>query len=84
MIVEMDHPKIGRMKSLGLPVKSSGELLAIRHAAPWLGQHTDEILREFGYAERDLAAMHAEGALYDKYRDEPPAQRAPADKVTAQ
>ena len=37
MVVEIDHPKIGRMKSLGIPVKSTGELLAIRKPAPWLG-----------------------------------------------
>ena len=36
MVVEIDHPKIGRMKSLGIPVKSTGELLQIRRAAPWL------------------------------------------------
>ena len=30
MVVEIDHPKIGRMKSLGIPVKSTGELLSIR------------------------------------------------------
>ena len=83
MVVEIDHPKIGRMKSLGLPVKSTGELLAIRHAAPWLGQHTDEVLKEIGYHERDIQALHAEGVAYDKYREGEPEKPA-AERVTAE
>ena len=55
MVVEFDHPIIGRMKSIGLPVKSTGELTTIRHAAPWLGQHSEEVLREIGYAPEDVA-----------------------------
>ncbi|HYC46149.1 MAG TPA: CoA transferase [Burkholderiales bacterium] len=82
MVVEMDHPKIGRMKAMGIPVKSTGELLAIREPAPWLGQHTDEVLKAVGYGAKDIEALHADGVLYDKYRD--PAVKPQADKVTAQ
>ncbi len=39
MVVDMDHPIIGSMKTIGLPIKSTGELTAIRKPAPWLGQH---------------------------------------------
>ena len=69
MVVEIEHPKIGRMKSLGLPVKSTGDLVQIRFAAPWLGQHSDEILKSIGYADTDIAALHAGGVIYDKYRE---------------
>lgn len=69
MVVEIDHPKIGRMKSLGLPVKSSGELLAIRRPAPWLGQHTTEALRAAGYADEDINALFDAGVIYDKFRE---------------
>lgn len=68
MVVDIEHPKIGPMKTLGLPVKSTGELTAIRRAAPWLGQHTTEILKAAGYADGDIDAMYADGVLYDKYR----------------
>ncbi len=68
MVVEYDHPKIGRMKSLGIPVKSSGELTAIRRSAPWLGQHTEETLRGLDYRDAEISALFAEGVLYDKYR----------------
>ena len=41
MVVDIEHPKIGPMKTIGLPLKSSGELTAIRKPAPWLGQHSE-------------------------------------------
>ncbi len=69
MVVEIDHPKIGRMKSLGIPIKSTGELLAIRRPAPWLGQHSVEVLKEAGYGSSELDQLFAEGVLYDKYRE---------------
>ena len=69
MVVEIDHPKIGRMKSLGLPVKSTGDLTAIRTAAPWLGQHSDEVVKSAGYGASEIEQLYADGVLYDKYRE---------------
>lgn len=68
MVVEIDHPKIGRMKTLGLPLKSSGDLTAIRMAAPWLGQHSEKVLRDIGYAQADIDALFEGGVVFDKYR----------------
>ncbi len=69
MVVEIDHPKIGRMKSLGLPIKSTGELTSIRTAAPWLGQHTHEVLQDLGYANANIAVLFNGDVVYDKYRE---------------
>lgn len=71
MVVELDHPKIGRMKTLGMPIKSTGELTAIRNPAPWLGQHSAEVLLSIGYAGADIDALFAGGVVYDKYRENP-------------
>lgn len=68
MVVEIDHPRIGRMKMLGLPVKASGEFAAIRTPAPWLGQHTGQVLRGLGYSDDEIAALYAQKVIYDKYR----------------
>lgn len=67
MVVEIDHPRIGRMKMLGLPVKASGEFAAIRTPAPWLGQHTGQVLRGLGYSDDEIAALYAQKVIYDKY-----------------
>jgi crotonobetainyl-CoA:carnitine CoA-transferase CaiB-like acyl-CoA transferase len=68
MVVEMDHPKIGRMKSLGLPLKSTGDLTAIRAPAPWLGQHSAETLRSLGLSAAEIDALFENGVVYDEYR----------------
>lgn len=69
MVVEMDHPVIGRMKTIGMPIKSTGELTAIRKPAPWLGQHSAEVLGAIGYAGADIDALFADGVVYDKFRE---------------
>ena len=69
MVVDMDHPIIGRMKTIGLPLKSTGDLTAIRKPAPWLGQHSAEVLRTLGFAGADIDALFASGVIYDKFRD---------------
>jgi formyl-CoA transferase len=58
MVVEVDHPVIGRMKTLGVPIKLSETPGAVTRAAPTLGQHSDEILCELGYAPAEIADFH--------------------------
>lgn len=68
MVVEVDHPKIGRMKTLGLPIKSTGELTEIRKPAPLLGQHSAEVLAELGYRDDEIEALFAGGTVFDSSR----------------
>ena len=68
MVVDMDHPVIGPMKTLGMPIKSTGELTAIRKPAPWLGQHSAEVLRSLGCDSADIDALFESGVVYDKFR----------------
>ena len=67
MVHDIDHPIIGPMKTLGLPIKSSGELNTIRLPAPWLGQHSKEILVQLGYSNDEIQALFAQGAVFDQY-----------------
>lgn len=69
MIIEVDHPKIGRMKNMGSPVKTSSEFTRIRMPAPWLGQHSSEVLKNLGYSAEQIAALYAQEVVYDKYRE---------------
>jgi crotonobetainyl-CoA:carnitine CoA-transferase CaiB-like acyl-CoA transferase len=68
MVVDIDHPKIGPMKTLGLPIKSSGELTAIRAPAPWLGQHSEEVLRGIGYDAAGIGSLFDDGVVFDRCR----------------
>ena len=67
MVHDIEHPIIGAMKTLGLPIKSSGELNSIRMPAPWLGQHSTEVLRQLEYSTDQIQALFAQGAVFDQY-----------------
>jgi crotonobetainyl-CoA:carnitine CoA-transferase CaiB-like acyl-CoA transferase len=47
-IVEFDHPALGRVLFPGYPVHFSEAFAGTRTAAPELGEHTEEVLREIG------------------------------------
>ncbi|HYB55937.1 MAG TPA: CoA transferase [Alphaproteobacteria bacterium] len=44
MVVEVEHPSAGRMKTLGVPIKLSETPGSVRRPAPRLGEHTAEVL----------------------------------------
>ena len=59
MAVEVEHPRAGRSRVLGIPVKLSSTPGSIRRPAPTLGQHTDEVLKELGYDAAAVANLKA-------------------------
>jgi len=63
MVVDVEHPLIGPMKTLGIPVKLSETPGAITRAAPTLGQHSEEILAELGYSDSEIAGLRAERVI---------------------
>ena len=63
MVVQTDHPTLGRLRTLGTPLKMSRTPPRPGRAAPLLGQHTDEVLREAGYTPGELAAFRAAGLI---------------------
>lgn len=67
MIAEMDHPIIGEMKTIGPPTKFSGLDFTVRGPAPWLGQHTAEVLREAGVSDADIAAAFTDAVAFDAH-----------------
>jgi len=64
MIVEYEHPTAGSVRTLGLPIQFSGTPGDVRLPAPLLGEHSDEILSEFGgYTSGEIAALQAQGVI---------------------
>jgi crotonobetainyl-CoA:carnitine CoA-transferase CaiB-like acyl-CoA transferase len=54
MVVETDHPTLGRIRTLGSPIKMSETPPIAGRRAPLLGEHTREVLREIGYDQGDI------------------------------
>jgi crotonobetainyl-CoA:carnitine CoA-transferase CaiB-like acyl-CoA transferase len=63
MVVDVPHSTVGSVKTLGVPVKFSQTVAAIRRGAPVYGQHSREILSEYGFADDEIAAFEKDGAL---------------------
>jgi crotonobetainyl-CoA:carnitine CoA-transferase CaiB-like acyl-CoA transferase len=63
MVVEVNHSRVGRTRALGTPVKFSKTPTQIRRAAPVLGEHTREILGEFGYGEAEINQLVTDGDI---------------------
>jgi crotonobetainyl-CoA:carnitine CoA-transferase CaiB-like acyl-CoA transferase len=62
MVVELDHPRAGATRALGLPIKLSASPGKVARPAPLLGQHTREVLAEFGFAASEIEALVDSGA----------------------
>ena len=64
MIVEQDHPRLGKVRLPDLPFRFSAIERAVPAPAPDLGQHNADIAREMGFAEAEITEMLETGALH--------------------
>jgi crotonobetainyl-CoA:carnitine CoA-transferase CaiB-like acyl-CoA transferase len=63
MLVETEHPKAGRVRQIGVPLKFSETPGEIRGPAPEIGEHTEEILGALGYSAEDAARLRKAGVI---------------------
>jgi crotonobetainyl-CoA:carnitine CoA-transferase CaiB-like acyl-CoA transferase len=63
MIVEVEHSRLGPVKTIGLPVKFSKTPGRVATGAPVYGQHTREVLAEYEYGEEEISDLLASGAV---------------------
>jgi crotonobetainyl-CoA:carnitine CoA-transferase CaiB-like acyl-CoA transferase len=64
MVLEQDHPVLGKIKLPNLPFHFSGCDTTIAQVAPDLGQHNTEIAASVGFSAEQIAAMQQDGVLY--------------------
>ncbi len=63
MTVDVDHPTLGPLRTLGTPIKMSATPLNPKRRGPMLGEHTDEVLAEAGYSGDDIEQLRSTGAV---------------------
>ena len=60
---EVEHPRLGRLRIINQPVKLSRTPARLVSATPERGAHTDEVLREIGYGDAEIAEFRKHGTI---------------------
>ena len=63
MTVDVEHPTLGSLRTLGTPIKMSATPLNPRRRAPLLGEHTDTVLNSAGYSDNEIERLRSSGAV---------------------
>lgn len=58
MVVEIEHPTLGKIKQAGIAIKLSETPGKIRRLSPLFGEHTEEILMGLGYTQTQISELH--------------------------
>jgi crotonobetainyl-CoA:carnitine CoA-transferase CaiB-like acyl-CoA transferase len=62
MVVGLEHSRAGHTRAIGLPIKLSATPGRVKRPAPQLGEHTREVLAEFGFSDSEIERLLASGA----------------------
>jgi crotonobetainyl-CoA:carnitine CoA-transferase CaiB-like acyl-CoA transferase len=57
LTVQLDHPLAGRLPLVASPLNLSATPVQYQRPPPGLGEHADELLREFGLREDEIDAL---------------------------
>jgi crotonobetainyl-CoA:carnitine CoA-transferase CaiB-like acyl-CoA transferase len=63
LLAEVWHPALGTLRQVGPPFDLHATPATVRSAPPLLGEQTDEILAELGFAAADVAALRDDGIV---------------------
>jgi len=57
MVIEMDHPTVGKVKQPGIAIKLSETPGKVRTFAPLFGEHTEEVLLQLSYTDTQISEL---------------------------
>jgi crotonobetainyl-CoA:carnitine CoA-transferase CaiB-like acyl-CoA transferase len=60
---DIEHPVVGQARLLNSPVQFTETPAKIKHVAPQLGEHTEEVLLEYGYSWEDMEKLKEKGVI---------------------
>lgn len=63
MVVALNHPRVGKVKQIGVSMKLSDTPGGIKRLAPLPGEHTEEVLMELGYTKEAIDGLRREEAI---------------------
>ncbi len=63
MAQPVEHPTLGKIHVVGQPVRFSRSRRETYAPAPERGQHTDEVLREFGWSAQEIAGLRQRNVI---------------------
>ncbi len=63
MIVETEHPTLGKVKEFGVAIKLSDTPGSVRRAAPLAGEHTEDVLKELGFTGDEIGGLRTRGVI---------------------
>lgn len=68
VIRTLPHATLGEVRVIDNPIRLSGVRGRAYHAAPLLGEHTEEVLEEIGYAANEIGAFVNSGVAFQAHR----------------
>ncbi len=63
MVLKVPHRTLGETATLGHPVKYSATPASVTRGAPTFGEHTREILNEYGYSDHEIEKLISQQAV---------------------
>lgn len=69
LIVTSQHPVLGQVRNVGLPIRFGRRPRQAARPAPMLGEHSREVLAELGYSKAEIDAMLANGSIQECTRN---------------
>lgn len=64
LLVEMDHPELGKVKQIAPAVRMSSTPCVLESPPPLLGEHTEQVLKEIaGYSDDEIKRLREKGTI---------------------